>query len=564
MFNFITEENAEDWRPSVEYFINVAAFVLSVASLTLLANQATPLFWLYPAFCLLRLGFYHFKKPQRGFGALCGFFDLAFVLGLIHQAGFSTVHYGVLYSVITLHALRFRATQTLSLGVMSILGIISLGFGGVLPANPVMTFTALALFTALFTMFSYKAEAVLNGAIANKKATKAIKAAQSTLALKSKVMSEMSGDLKTPMDSVLSVSKALRKTPLSTEQKQYVEVLETSGHTLLSAIENIMDFTQMESGALTSKLEDLDLNETLRHVAKSFGSKARRKGLDFLINVHPGSQMALTGYEKRLRQIINSLVDNAIKFTSKGHVILDVSSKPINAKLAQLVVTISDSGLGLSKTQIETILKGATSPNQTQSSRGLGLKIVQMLLGVQGEALHVESVQGEGTTFSFELHMPYRKEVSEPNPLVSVSSKLRGLRTLIVNDLPEESDYLQTALNHAGLMPQIVDNAESACQAINAAHNADRSYNLILIDYDMPEFDGLKLVELIRSREELDAMQIIALSSSDEASVEKAFFAFEGTQYLLKPYSQLDLQKAIATVVKDNYLPQATTPKKVA
>jgi signal transduction histidine kinase/CheY-like chemotaxis protein len=576
MFGFFKNDDTENWRGAIEYPINICAFLLAIISLITLTdigqgafdigreNTLTVILTVYPVLCLLRLAYYHFKKPKRNFGWVCAVSDLLFVFALVFQNGFDIVHIGLIYCVITLHGLRFNASQVLSLGVMAVMAVIGLGVFGIVPTNPGVTLVSLAAFCGIFSFFAMKAESVLEHNLANKLAAENIKHAQKTVALKSKVINQMGSELDSPMKSVLGVSKALRKTELTTEQKQYITVLENSSEALLSAIDNILDFTQMEKGALTSKLEHLNLDEMLKTVANMFGPKARRKNLDLLIDIEPNSKLALTGYEKRLRQIINSLVDNAIKFTHEGYVVVRVSSKAINSKLACLSVSVEDSGIGLTDTQRDALLKNHTSTDTAKSDRGLGLKIVQMLLGVQGEALNITSKPGEGSRFSFELHMPYRDVKEAPTPFEASHAAVRSVKTLIVNDQTIESDILQKQLNSAGMMPQIVNNAQDACLAINTAHNNGTDYVLAIIDYHMPEFDGLKLADLIRSREELNEMKMLVVSSSDIPQIEKAFSEMDSTQYLHKPYTQSEVQAAIVSLMRGNKQAQTSSEKKVA
>jgi DNA-binding response OmpR family regulator len=133
-----------------------------------------------------------------------------------------------------------------------------------------------------------------------------------------------------------------------------------------------------------------------------------------------------------------------------------------------------------------------------------------------------------------------------------------------VNDQTIESDILQKQLNSAGMMPQIVNNAQDACLAINTAHNNGTDYVLAIIDYHMPEFDGLKLADLIRSREELNEMKMLVVSSSDIPQIEQAFSEMDSTQYLHKPYTQSEVQAAIVSLMRGNKQAQTSSEKKVA
>lgn len=562
MLSFITKEDQTHWREHIEYPINTVSMLgslLCILALTQLnlfglmsyGSEALSLFLItYPLFCLLRLGFYHLKKPSRLFGWFCGFCDLLFLTTLFYHSGLNAYGLGLFYGVMALHSLRLNALQVLSLGVLSALSIIALSVQDVIVGNPSLALILLLIFTTMFSLFAMKAEVIFNRAAENKAASEAIERTEKTFALKTKVIGEMSDELESPMSRVMSASDALSKTKLTGEQKQYVSVLEQSSAALLSAIENITDFTQMESGALTSKLEPLDLENTLAALAKTFGPKARNKNLDFLIDVEPESEMRLIGYEKRLLQVLSSLVDNAIKFTAKGHVILRVSSKPINSKLSCLNISVEDSGIGLSETQVRALLENHKAEETAKTDRGLGLKIVQMLLGVQGESLKIISTQGEGARFFFELHMPYEAKGETRNKPVQLPAAIRSLKTLIVNDLAEESDILEKQLMAVGMNPQIVSDAQSACVAINAAHNNEKGYNLAIIDYDMPEFDGLRLVELVRSREELNPMKLLIVSSSSVTQIKTAFSKISGTHYLSKPYTQADLTQAIQLLMQ--------------
>ncbi len=589
MFGIKPEGYVTNWTRHTEYIIGMcgAIFAAALFGLYLSAVFFIPdiqtvgavsfVILAYVVACLLRLTWVHFGPEYKGFGWVSAFIDLTFlsiiiaVLSLQNgeaAAALKASSHGFYYVIIALHAMRFKPLQVLAMGAVAIMcwsgfSIISVRSAQDMSfayftyiSSPQLYISAdiekvfgILAFSILIAIGVSRAKALLTTAIETQISEVRIEEAEKAVKVKTEFLGTMSHELRTPMNGVLGMTEALRNTNLSAEQMKYVEVIERSGSALLSLIENILDYTELEMGDLNANSAEFNLKDKIDRIGLKLGPDARRKRLDFLIHIEPGSEHLIMGDEDRFAQVITNLVNNAIKFTDEGFVSLTISCKPIDHEHASLSVSVEDSGIGISKEKLDLIFERFAQSDASKTRRhggtGLGLTIAQSIVRAKGGEITVESQLGEGAKFSFDLRVPYRKIDQKPQSLLRMREGLRRLKVLIVDDEPASADLLQKQLNDIGIMPQIVHDAQSACAAINAAYNAKNAYNFALIDYEMPQVNGLKLAQVIRSRPELDSMKIIVVSATDEDLAKKEFMRVGATAYLTKPYPVEILESAI-------------------
>lgn len=595
-----------DWEKRTEYIIALCglAFALLLLVLYESSNQSTSFktaenltayaVSVYPLICLLRLAWVDYGKDWALFGWVSAFVDILFLSSILYvfslqyenpAATLKAPSYTYYYALIALHAMRFKPRLVLSMGVgvtLTWLLLVTLfmresvnithsyatyiASDQILLGAEIEKMVSFMLFAIILTLGVSRARNLLSEASTQQIMQFKVQEAQEAVRIKNEFLGTMSHELRTPMHGVLGMVEALKETELTFEQRKYIEVIETSGNELLIIIENILDYTRLEMGQLNDKAEEFNLNDVISDLHRNFGPKARDKHLDFITYLDPKSEFFLTGNEDRFLQVLGHLVDNAIKFTDSGHVILTVSSLAIDAEYATLSVRVEDSGIGIAKDDLDIIFEKFSQSDGSITRRhggvGLGLSISQSLVQSKGGNIHVDSEIGKGSTFSFDIRVPYRRDARTAKHEAKrlAARDMSNVPVLIVDDQPACANILQKQLNDLGIMPNIVNTANDACVAINAVHNTKKSYKVCIIDYEMPKSNGLLLGQLIRSRSQLDDMKIIVLSSSDERLVKDGFEKIGITAYLQKPYLAEAFNEAILTaMVEEPELAQAVS-----
>ncbi len=537
--------------------------------------------WAYLGFCVLRMAWIQFSEVKSDMMWGMALLDIIFVSGIIYilsisyDGGTASVKspvYTLYYVVIALHAMRFNPTLVIVMGLISILAWVlmtaslltsgsevSQGYGGfVAPESESLVsqmekLLSLMIFIVLTSFSVMRAKSLFADASVKNISEIKMQEYQKSSQEKTEIMSNMSDDLRAPMNDVVGMTDALRKTKLSPQQLEYVRKIERSGSALLSIMEDIMDYTKLEMGELLVNPGEFDLLEMVEEVGNVLGPDARAKKLDFLLHVEAGSEQTLVGDEKRLKKVLLNLVENAIKFTSKGSVSLTVNSQALSREEAILLVTVSDTGIGIAPDKIGKIFdrtpQAIADTQRRYGGLGLGLSLAQSLVRASGGEIKVASEVGRGSSFSFELRLPFiRRESAD-----SVFDKIVDLdkyQVLIVDDEPLSAGSLEQKLNDLGIRPKIVLDAETACKAITTAYNANKPYSLVLVDYDMPRWNGVQLSKLVRTRPQLANMGIIAVSTTDEAEVREEFETMDISAYLMKPFKARDFEAALLTALK--------------
>lgn len=605
MFDFLKIETVSRWAKQSDYIIGFGSLVIAcVLSLSYFLAWSGPirssagildyLIMAYPAICLGRLAWYRQKSRKRAvlkaeasekeapyaetFGWLCAFSDVIFLTIITYSlsASFSapsvalqSPYYVGYFVYMALHALRLNPVQVWGVGGIACLSWVSLvaililnGAGttslfndytnsGLISIKAEAAKVGCLWLASAFLWFATKrAKSLLDAVIETRMLDRKLRAANVAVAAKSEVLDNMNQDIKGPISGVMGMSEALRGTDLTKEQTRYVDAIEKSSQTLLTVVQNVLDITQADEASVKSKFSEFNMQVTVEKLGLRYGSLARKKKIDFLIDINPKSQTYIIGSEKRFIQTLSNILDNAVKFSHTGCIKLKVSCEAIDAENAKLEVAISDTGVGMNAEKLERLKDRLSGKIQASGDAGLGLMIAQMFVQVRGGGLNIESKPAEGTTVSFGFSVPYAKKAVPPHPISNELRKIRGQRILIVDDQPISGDVLQAQLVSMGVIPQMVVDVENACAAINAAHNAGKTYDIVMIDYDMPDTDGLHLAKLIRSREELNNTQLIIFSSVDDQTVEQNFRDVGITAYLKKPYRVSDIQDSLLKVIE--------------
>jgi len=381
------------------------------------------------------------------------------------------------------------------------------------------------------------------------KAENATQIAENAVKAKQQFLSNMSHEIRTPMNAIIGFTKVLLKTELSVKQKEYLQAIKMSGDALIVLINDILDLAKVDAGKMIFEQTPFKMSASIAAMLHLFETKIQEKNLKLVKEYDPNIPEVLVGDPVRLHQIILNLVSNAVKFTGKGKITVSVNLLREDEKKATIQFSVSDTGIGIPKEKIgkifENFQQASSGTSRLYGGTGLGLAIVKQLVESQGGAIHVKSVIDEGSTFSFELSfLKTTADAELESEMIELDTELNSISVLVVEDIVLNQLLMKTLLDDFGFERDIADNGKIAIEKLRL-----KTYDVILMDLQMPEMNGFEATDYIRNIMNLD-IPIIALTA-DVTTVDLAKCKAVGmNDYIAKPVDERILYSKIVGFVK--------------
>lgn len=377
---------------------------------------------------------------------------------------------------------------------------------------------------------------------------KAKEEAEQGLKAKNEFLSTMSHEIRTPLNSILGMTHLILRDNPRSEQKEQLNVLLFSANNLLAIVNDILDYNKIEAGKVNFEMIETDIPNAVKNIVSGLRTSAEDKGIELRLQVDPALQHKVLGDPTRIGQVINNLVNNAIKFTRKGYVLLDIKVESQTDATITLQFSVEDTGIGIAQEKqkiiFEQFTQADTSTSRNFGGTGLGLAICKKLLDLQGSSLHLTSEQGKGSIFYFSQTFPKvinveKKTVDTPSSIPTEESKpLSGMSILLVEDNEINILVAKTFLERWGASIDVAMNGKEALAKLDTS-----KHRLVLMDMHMPVMDGYEATKQMRNQGV--TIPIIALTASLPREIEDRINEIGVNDIVVKPFVPDELFRII-------------------